>query len=252
MHVLQYVSLVALLMGVIRLLRGVGRRRMEDAVDSVALTESPTRVPSDEPGLLKPVLPRVVPWSTAGLGLVLVGTYLVVRGWAGDSLVVVDGRAVAPAAVNLLVPIGVGAMAFAVWSASFAWMSSRGARRGPSGGEVAGVLSLAVVVVGVAADLLIFSPPAALVFPAEKGASCDVVVEQDLFLFTGSVDVLMRPHGGWLASTVLGEGSISLEEVLPFREGGEHEVRWDEGGATLVFDASDNPGPLVAVRVDCP
>lgn len=252
-HVLQYLSLVALLMGVIRLLLGVERRRKEDAVDAAALAEGLERVPSGGPEILPPLLPPAVPWSTAGLGLFLVVAHLVVTGWAGDNLVVVDGRAVAPAAVNLLVPIGVGALALALWLASFAWTSSsRGARRGPSGGEVAGVLSLAAVLVGVAADLLFLSPPAAMVFSAENGARCDVVVEQHALFFTGSVDVLVRPHDGWLASTVLADGPIGLEETFPFRQGGEHAVSWDDRGATVVFDASDNPGPFEAVRVDCP
>lgn len=251
-HVLQYLSLVALLMGVIRLLLGVGRRRTEAAVDAAALAEGLERVPSGSPDLVKPVLPPVVPWSTAGVGLVLVVAHLVVTGWAGDSLVVVDGRAVAPAVINLLIPIGVGALASALWFASFAWTFSWGARWGPSGGEVAGVLSLAAVLVGAAADLLMLSPSAAMVFSAENGARCDVVIEQHSRFYTASVDVLTRPHDGWLASSVLTDGPISTDWPSPFWEGGEGEVRWDDGGATVVFDASDNPGSSEAVRVDCP
>lgn len=261
--VFQLLSVIALAVGVGRLLAGIGRRTsrpVQTTVDARGLDRADavdsTGDPQGEPAGRAPSSPRsavrAAPLLLIGVGVVMILSYGAVRGWAGDDLIVLASGPVPAGAANVLVPVGLGVALLGVWLLTLAAPFSRGGVRVPLGAEVAWMLSAGAVLLGAVIDLLIFSSADVLVLPAEAGATCDVVVEQQTFLFTGSVDVMVRPHESRLASTVLPDGHIGLEEIVPFREGGAHEVGWDEDGATVTFDASDNPGPLETVRADCP
>lgn len=253
------VAALAVVVGVGRLAVAAARRRAP-APPVTSPSGGPRRPTPAQPGARvaagdTPVRRRTGPWVAVVTGTALLAAHVAVRALSGDGLLVLHGVALRAAWVNVLVPAGLGLVLAGSWVLSVRGRRPEGSWRPPSGAEVAGCLVGVGLLGGAALDLALTGATTTLVLPARAGATCDVVVEQWTFLFTGGVDVLALPHGEVVATSVLADGPVTLEERFPFREPpafSAYDLAWDEHGATLSFDASDQETPWEVVRADCP
>ncbi|KON73343.1 hypothetical protein ACFCZ3_05735 [Cellulosimicrobium cellulans] len=253
------IAALAVVVGVGRLVVAAARRRVP-APPSTSTPVGPRTPTSAEPRTREAtddtlVRRRTGPWVAVATGTALLAAHVAVRALSGEGLLVLHGVALRAAWVNVLVPAGLGLVLAGSWVLSVRGRRPEGSWRLPAGAEVAGCLVGVGLLGGAALDLALTGGTTTLVLPARAGATCDVVVEQWTFLFTGGVDVLALPHGDVVATSVLTDGPVTLEERFPFREPpafSAYDLAWDEHGATLSFDASDEENPWEVVRVDCP